>query len=466
MKQRILLIFITSLLCCRCSSSIAQNTSDYADTLIHVGAITVSKTSFIRDIRGYIASTNSNKVDSLGLNNWYNDYLDDLLLTNCAIDQGFLKRTDVEESAVGFTNYILIQKGSSFYQANINSKIIVSPYEVKDAYNKMATIINFSLIRFSNWETYHNMLKGQKPSNAIFEALRNINNDSIQYTINKLAWPSFEFWHLQYLVKSLNVGEISGSVNASRHEISNPIYLIRVDSIRQNSRLAFDVEKQRLEMTINMIKEDSIYDHYEKAIFQKANIQLNEKNLSDSLIQCFINHCTDPKDIYFNPYLKVALMKYSFDGTPVVVHCDDFLKYYRNLPIRLNFNNRGDIVNFLYYFVLSSYMVKDASVANFDKEVRFLSLKKDLRKKFALQKFEEELFNKVSVSNQECEAYFHNHSLEGTQQKSYEETKEQIYSHLKEEKFKGIKDSLLKQAREKYTVYCMPTLKQVKNLIP
>lgn len=565
MIQRISLILFTSILCCRYTDSLTQDTNNYADTLIHVGAITVSKPFFIRDVRGYIASTNSNKVDSSNLNNWYNNYLDDLLLTNCAVDNGSLKRADVEESAVGFANYVLIQKGSSFYQANINSKIIVSSDEIKEACNKMSSIVNFSLMRFSNKETYHNALKGQKPSNAIFEELKKTNNDSIKYTNNNLIWPSFEFWHLQYEVKSLKVGEISGSVNAIRHEFSNPIYLIRVDSIRQNARLSFDLEKQRLDMTINMIKEDSLYDHYEKTIFQKANIQLNEKNLSDSLVQCFINHCTDPKDLYFKPYLKVVLMTYSLNGVPVLVHSGDFLKYYRNLPIRLNFNNRSDIIDFLYYFVLSSYMVQDASIANFDKEVKFLALKKDLRNKFGLQKFEEELFDKVSVSDMECKAYYRDHlrdyngstsarvtllafdsendaittervignvdttlfeekvkdkvlfpkikslygnvmiqysdSLKyprslisqafetkdntfcgpfkvnnqvvlvykkeayGNRLKSYEESKGQIYLYLKGQKFIGVKDSLLKQASKKYPFYCIPTFKQVKNLI-
>jgi hypothetical protein len=565
MKQRILLILFASLLCCRWTGSLAQNTSNYADTLIHVGAITVSKPFFIRDVRDYIASTNSNKVDSSNLNNWYNNYVDDLLLINCAIDNGIIKRADVEESAVGFANYVLIQKGSLFYQANINSKIIVSPDEIKEAYNKTSSIVNFSLIRFSNMKTYHNALKGQKPSNAIFEGLKNTNNDSINFTNNGLRWPSLEFWHLQYQITSLKVGEISGPVNAIRHEFSNPIYLIRVDSIRQNARLSFDLEKQRLEMTMNMIKEDSLYDHYEKTIFQKVNIQLNKKNLSDSLVQCFINHCTDPKDMYFKPYLKVVLMTYSLNGVPVLVHNGDFLKYYRNLPIRLNFNNRGDVINFLYYFVLSSYMVQDASYANFDKEVKFLALKKDLKNKFGLQKFEEELFDKVSVSDMECKAYYHDHlrdfngstnarvtlltfdsendaiitgnaignvdttlfeekvkdkvlfskiklrydnmlilysdSLKypvniiaqvfeakdntfcgpfkmnnqvvlvykkqayGIRLKSYEESKGQIYLYLKGQKFIGMKESLLKKAREKYRFYCVPTFKQVKNLI-
>ena len=100
---------------------------------------------------------------------------------------------------------------------------------------------------------------------------------------------------------------------------------------------------------------------------------------------------------------------YSLNGVPVLVHGDDFLKYYRNLPIRLNFNNRSDVINFLYYFVLSSYMIQDASIANFDKEVKFLSLKKDIRNKFGLQKYEEELFDKVSVSDMECKAFYHNH---------------------------------------------------------
>lgn len=565
MIQRISFIFFTSILCCRWIDSLAQNTSNYADTLIHVGTVTVSKPFFKRDIRSYTASTNSNKVDSTNLNNWYHNYLDDLLLTNCAIDNGILKRPDVEERAVGFENYVLVQKGSSFYQANINSKIIVSPDEVREAYHKMSRIVNFSLIRFSNEETYHSALKGQKPSTVIFEGLKNINNDSIRYTNNELRWPSLEFWHLQYQIESLNVGEISGPVNAKYDEFSNAIYLIRVDSIRQNGKRSFDLEKQQLEMILNKIKEDSLYDRYEKTILHKANVQLNEKNLSDSLVQCFIIHCTDSKDVYFKPYSKAVLMTYSLNGVPVWVHCDDFLKYYRNLPIRLNFSNRSDVIHFLHYFVLSSYMVQDASIANFDKEVKFLSLKKDLRNKLGLQKFEEELIDKVSVSDMECRTYYRDHlqdfggstsakvtlltfdseneakiigklignvdttlfeekvknsalfpkiksfqdhvmilysdslkypgsiisqTLEtkdntfcgpfkmnnqfvlvykkkayGNRLKSYQESKEQIYSYVRDQKFIGVKNTLLKQAREKYPFYCIPTFKQVKNLI-
>ena len=505
MIQRISLLFFFTILSGICIVSLAQSTSNYADTLIHVGAVTVSKPFFIRDIRNYIASTNSNKVDSSNLNNWYNNYINDLILTNCAIDNGFLKRADVDEHAVGFENYVLIQKGSSFYNANINSKIVVSPEDVKEAYNKMSAIVSFSLIRFSNEKIYQNTLKGQMPSNTVFEGFKNTNNDSIKFFKSELIWPSLEFWFLQYQIESLKVGEISSPINVRHHELSNPVYLIRVDSIRKNSRIPFDLEKQRLEVTLNQIKEDSLYDHYEKAIFQKANIQLNEKNLSDSLVQCFINHCKDPKNLYFIPYLKVLLMKYFFNGVPVLVHTDDFLKYYRNLPVRLNFRNRGDVINFLYYFVLSDYMVQDASIANFDKEVKFLSLKKELRNKFALQKFEEELFDKVSVSDMECETYYHDHfqdyngstytevtllSFDSENDatttetatgnadttliekkapenslKSYEESKSQIYLYLKGQKFIRVKDSLLKQAREKYLFYRIPTFKQVENLM-
>jgi hypothetical protein len=565
MRQPILLLIFTSLLYCRCTKSPVQNTGNYADTLIHVGTVTVSNPFFMRDIRNYIASTNSNKVDSFNLSNWFNNYLDGLLLTNCAIYNGFLKRIDVEDRAVGFENYVLIQKGSPFYQANINSKIIVSPDEVKEAYNKMSTIVSFSLIRFKDKETCQNALKGQKPSNAFFEVFKTVNNDSINYTNNELIWPSLGFWHLEYQIASLKVGEISGPINARYDEFSNAVYLIRVDSTRQIAKMSFDLEKLRLEMAINKIKEDSLYDHYEKTILQKANIQLNEKNLTDKLIQCFVNHCTEPKDAYFEPYLKDVLVTYTLNGGPVLVNSADFLKYYRNLPVRLNLNNRGDVVHYLYYLVLSSYMVQDATDANFDKEVKFLSLKKDLRNKFALQKFEEELIDNVPVSDMECKCYYHDHLQDfkgpasikvtllsfdsendainaemaignigpdlfedkikdnvlfpkvksirsnamilysdslnypvsfinqvfekndntisgpfkindqfvlvykkaafGNRLKSYEESKEHICSYIKDQKYTEVKDSLLKQARERYSFYRIPTLNQVKKLI-
>jgi hypothetical protein len=409
MIQQFSFILLAILLCCGREDTKAQSTGNYADTLINIGTITVSNPFFIRDVRNYIASTSPHKVDSSSLSNWYNNYLDKLFLTNCAKDSGFLKRADVEEAAIGFENYVLIQKGSPFYTANISSKVIVSPHAVEDAYKKMSTITNFSFIRFSDNETYLNALKGRKPSDAVFKEYKSANNDSIKYGQSELIWPSLEFWHLQYQIASLKVGEISGSVNARNDEFSDAIYLIRVDSIRQIASKPFNLEKQRLEMTLNKIKEDSLYDRYEKTILHKAKIQFNKNNLNDSLIQRFINHCTNPNDQYFKPYLKVELMKYSLNGIQVIVKVIDFLKYYRNLPVRLNLRTRGEINNFLYYFVLSSYMVRDASMANFDKEVRYLALKKDLRNKFALQKFEDELFNKVRVSNKECLDFYHNH---------------------------------------------------------
>ncbi len=414
MTKRFLIIFFSCLLCSGWTDSPAQNTSNYADTLIHVGAVTVSKPFFIRDLRNYITSTNFRKVDSSDLNNWYNNYLNGLLLTNCAIENGMLKRVDLEEQAVGFENYVLIQKGSPFYIANINSKIIVTPVKVKEAYDKMSKIVNFSLIQFKNRKTYTNALKEQRSSDVFFDRLKNANNDSIKYSNNELIWPSLDFWHLQYQIESLKVGEVSGPVDARYDEFSNAVYLIRVDSIRQNGKKPFNLEKQKLELTLNKIKEDSLYDRYEKSILQRANIQLNETKLSDDLIQCFINHCSDPKDIHFKPYLKDILMNYSFNGIPVQVKCADFLKYYRNLPIRLNFSKRDDIINFLYYFILSAHMVKDACVTNFDKDAKFLSLKRDLRNKLALQKFEEELFNKVAVRDIECKAYYNDHPQDYT----------------------------------------------------
>lgn len=409
MIQQFSFILLVILLCCGREDTKAQNTGNYADTLIHIGTITVSNPFFIRDVRNYITSTSLHKVDSSSLSNWYNNYLDKLFLTNCAKDSGFLKREDVEEAAVGFENYVLIQKGSPFYTANITSKVIVSPHEVEYASKKMSSITNFSFIRFSDNETYLNVLNGRKPSDAVFKEFISANNDSVKYGHGELIWPSLEFWHLQYQIASLKVGEISGPVNARNDEFSEAIYLIRVDSMQQNAVKPFNLEKQRIEMTLNKIKEDSLYDRYEKTILHKANIQFNKNNLNDSLIQRFINHCTNPNDQYFKPYLKVELMKYSLNGIQVIVNVIDFLKYYRNLPVRLNLKTRGEITNFLYYFVLSSYMVRDASMANFDKEVRYVALKKDLRNKFALQKFEDELFNKVKVSDIECLDYYRKH---------------------------------------------------------
>ncbi len=409
MTQRLSLILFAIMFYGACVNSQAQNAGNYADTLLHVGSVTVSRPFFNRDIRSYLASTKTNKADTIKLKNWYNNYINDLLLTNCAIDNGYLKRDEVEERAIGFENYVLIQKESSFYKANILLKVLVSPNEVNEAYNRMSTVTNFTLIRFANEATYHNALKGRRPSNIIFEELKNTNNDSIMYGTNILIWPSLALWNLQYQIASLKEGEISDPISDRDNEFSNAIYLIRVDSIRHNERKPFNLEKERLETILNKIKADSLYDYYEKAILQKANVHLNKVNFSDSLVQCFVNHSTDPKNQYFQSYLKVELMKYSLNGIPVIVTVHDFLTYYRNLPVRLNLKTRSDIQTFLRYLVLSSYMVKDASIANFDKEVRYMALKKDLRNKFALMKFEEDLFNQVSVSDKACKSYYQEH---------------------------------------------------------
>lgn len=465
MGQRIFFILLASVLCASCYAYPVQSIDNYSDTLIHIGNITVSNPFFKRDIRNYIASTRSDKTDSSALAIWYHRYLDDLLLTNCAIDKGILKRADVEESAIGFENYVLIQKGSSFYQANINSKIKVSSDELNEAYQKMAAIISFSLIRFSSKATYLSTLKGKEISNYVFEDLKHVHNDSIEYFNNQLIWPSLQFWHLQRQIAFLKTGEISKPVTSRNDEFSDAIYVIRVDSARSITKKTFELEKPRLEMTLGQIKEDSLYNRYERSILQKADIQLDTKNLSDSLVKCIVTHWIDPKDIYFLPYLRMPLMKYFMNGTPLIVRCHDLLRYYRNLPIRPSIQSRNDVINQLYYYVLSSYMVHDASLANFDKEPKFVSLKKDLRHKFGLQKFKEELFNTISVTKDESLAYYHKHMHDFmVKQKTYEESKDQICSKIKEQKFIEVKENLLKQAQRKYSFYLVPSFKSVLDI--
>jgi len=90
MIQRITLILYASLLCCRWTGTLAQNTNNYADTLIEVGKLRLVNLFFKRYQKLHCIQQ-FNKLDSSGLKNWYNNYLDELLLTNYAIDDGILK---------------------------------------------------------------------------------------------------------------------------------------------------------------------------------------------------------------------------------------------------------------------------------------------------------------------------------------------------------------------------------------
>lgn len=110
MRQRIFFILLASVLCAFCYAYPVPNIDNYSDTLIHIGNVTVSNPFFKRDIRNYIATKHSDKIDSSALAIWYHRYLDDLLLTNCAIDKGILKELMLKKVPLVFQIMYLFKK--------------------------------------------------------------------------------------------------------------------------------------------------------------------------------------------------------------------------------------------------------------------------------------------------------------------------------------------------------------------
>jgi hypothetical protein len=397
LRFSIFAVLLVSLLSCGHEKKEPEHSDEI---VLKIGDFEITKYEYEKNkIRFEQANPNYDKKE---LNTWLNSYIDETYM----LAQAYKKRYDTISSINKTVNYEFNDKLSEVggYVWNIVElpKLKVTKEELKNAYEKQRDAYFFNGLYFRNEDDLrkyfkNDVIKNELEFNVLIDKCKS--DKDIVYIEQSLLWPFNPLAIYYNKIELMKGGDVIGPL-----QVYSGYYILHLIKKEELKQIAFNKEKEKLELDIKRLKSDKIIVDKQKEIFYKTKININEEiveKFSDYLKKTNLNQVD--KDLF-----SQILVTFQLNGKLNQFTIHDYIDYINNKFFTPeNYSDKEKIKECLRSQVITRYLLCVADTLGILKDKWALldqrNFKNNLIKSYFLN---QEVTKLVSVENKEIAEFY------------------------------------------------------------
>ncbi len=334
---------------------------------------------------------------------WYDDFFDKCYFLADAYDKKYDTSRIVQLKTYYASLYMTSEVGEYYWNKVVEPKLEVNNSDIKAVYKKRDKVYYIDYIVFANRDVMISKLKGDTiiKNEKDFEKLRlSCNNTkNIWYASHALVYPYEHLAKFKDIIYGLKPGEVTKPLQSKTW-----MYIIHLNKIDKVALKPFKTEKENIKKELRNDKIKQIVTSKQDEIYNKTNIQVNEKTCA-KLFNYITSSAKSKEDMIFGDNVLVS---YLLNNKRENMTASDFLDFYYNFPFPFNsVESTNSIISNLYNLVLRKYMFAEADSLGVTKEKAFLQEKKLYSDFYMISEYYvNEILKNIFVSEQEKKDYY------------------------------------------------------------
>ncbi len=420
--------------------------------MVDVNGLTVNKTDFMNRYRASKEFAASKSITPEGVKKFLDqNFVDDLLLVNKAIDEGLDKDSTIEEGLKRLKVQAMTSMDGALYHKVMAKPAVVKEEEIRALYKRSDHGVRIAYIRLSSKHMADSLYNAIKHGADFGEMARKYSLDVQTFQrggeVPTTLYPGLLGDEIENVMFKMKAGQVSKPIYSSGW-----YYLIKVLKTSKMKLKSFDQEKENLRRKVQQAKNNQHRNNYIDSLFIRFHLKIN-KEMFPVIKQAFvpadrvgkIDESKIPHALWNKPLA-------TYDGGEFSL--GQFVSMYNgmNFTSRVPLHYDDEIENHIKTLVVPYLMYQDGVQMGLQNSDDFKLLYEKMRtnalKQEALRKF---VYEKVQVTDDEVKSYYEQHKQEWNNQ-PFQKIERFAKNRLKAEKAKQYKEQLTRRLRNSYTV--------------
>ncbi len=434
------------------SSCQKHEIQDKARDMVDVNGLTVDKTDFINRYRSSKEFSAAKKITAEDVKKFLDqNFVDDLLLVNKALDEGLDKDSTVAEGLERLKVQVMTSMNGALYRKVMAKPAVVTEKDMKALYARSDHGVKIAYIRLSSKHMADSLYNAIKHGADFGEMARKYSLDVQTFQrggeVPTMLYPGLLGNEIEDVMFNLKAGQVSKPIFSGGW-----YYLIKVLKTSKMNLKSFDQEKENLRKKVLQAKNNLHRNNYIDSLFIRFHLKINKK-MFPAIKQAFVPvdrvGKIDEKKIPHSLWNKPLA---TYDGGTFSL--GQFVSMYNtmNFTSRVPLRYDDEIENHIKTFVVPYLMYQDGLQMGLQDSSDFKLLYKKMRTNALMQEALRKLvYEKVQVTDDEVKNYYEQHKQQWNNQ-PFEKIKRFVQNRLKTEKAKEYKEQLTQRLKNSYSV--------------